>query len=185
MACTHLVNAARLQAQHVASAIDGLDPGCVPPTLWLKGKYYTVAGQRPPFSHLIYPVPHGGGLGVHLTLDLAGEARFGPDTESVDPEMAGADRPDWRVDPTRAAGFYAAIRRYWPSLQDGALQPAYAGIRPKLRRPGHGSDTNDFELSGPRHHGLPGLVQLFGIESPGITASLALADDVAAALRSH
>lgn len=180
--CTWLVNAAGLQAQHVAARIEGLDAAHIPPALWLKGSYFSLSGCRAPFSRLIYPVPSGGGLGVHLTLDMGGQARFGPDTEALDPALAAHDQPDYRVDPQRADAFYAAIRRYWPELPDGALQPAYSGIRPKLAQGGPGLDANDFEVSGPPRHGLPGLVQLFGIESPGITASLALASEVAQAL---
>lgn len=180
--CTWLVNAAGLQAQRVAGRIAGLPPAQVPSPLWLKGNYFSLSGCRAPFSRLIYPVPSGGGLGVHLTLDMAGQARFGPDTEPVDPALTEQDRPDYRVDASRAEGFYAAIRTYWPELPDGALQPAYSGIRPKLAQGGVGFDANDFEISGPARHGLPGLVQLFGIESPGITASLVLAAQVARAL---
>lgn len=180
--CTWLVNAAGLQAQHVAARIEGLDAAHIPPALWLKGSYFSLSGCRAPFSRLIYPVPSGGGLGVHLTLDMGGQARFGPDTEALDPALAAHDQPDYRVDPQRAEGFYAAIRSYWPELPDGALQPAYSGIRPKLAQGGPGLDANDFEISGPPRHGLPGLVQLFGIESPGITASLALARQVGQAL---
>ena len=180
--CTWLVNAAGLQAQRVAGRIAGLAAPHIPPALWLKGNYFSLSGCRAPFSRLIYPVPSGGGLGVHLTLDMGGQARFGPDTEPLDPALSTRDHPDYRVDPHRADGFYAAIRSYWPELPDGALQPAYSGIRPKLAQGGAGLDANDFEISGPAHHGLPGLVQLFGIESPGITASLALAAQVARAL---
>ncbi len=180
--CTWLVNAAGLQAQHVATRIGGLAASHIPPALWLKGNYFSLYGCRAPFSRLIYPVPSGGGLGVHLTLDMGGQARFGPDTEPLDPAWATHDQPDYRVDPFRAEGFYAAIRSYWPELPDGALQPAYSGIRPKLAQGGPGLDANDFEISGPAHHGLPGLVQLFGIESPGITASLSLAAQVARVL---
>ncbi|MDP3253548.1 MAG: NAD(P)/FAD-dependent oxidoreductase [Hydrogenophaga sp.] len=180
--CTWLVNAAGLQAQQVASRIVGPDPSHVPAALWLKGNYFSLSGCRAPFSRLIYPVPSGGGLGVHLTLDMGGQARFGPDTEPLDPALATRDQPDYRVDLQRAEGFYAAIRSYWPELPDGALQPAYSGIRPKLAQGGAGLDANDFEISGPTRHGQPGLVQLFGIESPGITASLALAAQVAHAL---
>jgi L-2-hydroxyglutarate oxidase LhgO len=181
--CTHLVNAAGLQAQRVASRIAGLDAKHVPPPLWLKGNYFSVSGVRAPFGRLIYPVPAGGGLGVHLTLDMNGQARFGPDAEVVDPAALQADAPDYTVNPRRADGFYEAIRRYWPGLPDGALQPAYSGIRPKLARGGTGLDANDFEISGPEQHGLPGLVQLFGIESPGITAALFLAEWVECRLR--
>lgn len=180
--CTHLVNAAGLQAQRVALRIEGLEQRHVPPALWLKGNYFSVSGMRPPFKSLIYPVPSGGGLGVHYTLDLGGQARFGPDTEVVDPAALAQDKPDYTVDAQRAGVFYAAIRTYWPDLPDGALQPAYSGIRPKLAHSGLGLDANDFEISGPSRHGLPGLVQLFGIESPGITAALSLADEVAGQL---
>jgi L-2-hydroxyglutarate oxidase LhgO len=142
----------------------------VPRAYYAKGNYFTLAG-RSPFSRLIYPVPHPGGLGTHLTLDLAGQARFGPDVEWV-------DRIDYSVDPARAALFYAAIRRYWPGLPDDALHPAYSGIRPKIVPPEIA--VQDFLVQGPADHGVPGLVNLFGIESPGLTASLALADHVAA-----
>jgi L-2-hydroxyglutarate oxidase LhgO len=174
--CTNLVNAAGLHAQSIARTIEGLAPADIPPALWLKGNYFAVAGRRPPFRHLIYPVPSGGGLGVHLTMDLAGQARFGPDTEAVPTPYS---TPDYRVDPRRADVFYDAIRRYWPELPDDALVPAYSGMRPKA---GGAIESNDFEVRGPGSHGLPGLVNLFGIESPGITASLALAELVASQL---
>jgi L-2-hydroxyglutarate oxidase LhgO len=144
----------------------------VPRAYLAKGSYYGLAG-RSPFAHLIYPVPVPGGLGTHVTLDLAGRARFGPDVEWVETR-------DYRVDPARADSFYAAIRRYWPDLPDGALQPDYAGIRPKIAAPG--APAADFVIEGPRDHGVAGLVNLFGIESPGLTASLAIADYVAALL---
>lgn len=164
-----LVNAAGLHAPSVAGLIAGLAPERIP-TAWLaKGNYFTLAG-RSPFSRLIYPVPVPGGLGTHLTLDLAGQARFGPDVEWI-------EAIDYRVDPARGDAFYAAIRRYWPDLPDGALQPGYSGIRPKIVPPG--APGQDFVLQGPADHGLPGLVNLFGIESPGLTASLAIADLVA------
>jgi L-2-hydroxyglutarate oxidase LhgO len=125
---------------------------------------------RSPFSRLIYPMPEVAGLGVHLTLDLAGQARFGPDVEWV-------DRPDYDVDPRRGDAFYTAIHTYWPGLRDGALQPAYAGIRPKIQAPG--ALAADFRIDGPEVHGLPGQVHLYGIESPGLTSCLAIADEVA------
>lgn len=160
-----VVNCAGLGAQGVAHSLRGLAAAHVPPLHLAKGNYFSLAGKAP-FSRLIYPLPEPGGLGTHLTLDLGGQARFGPDVEWVDAE-------DYRVDPARAAAFYAAIRRYWPRLPDGALQPAYAGIRPKL------GDANaaaaDFRIDGPALHGVPGLVNLFGIESPGLTSALALA----------
>jgi L-2-hydroxyglutarate oxidase LhgO len=141
----------------------------VPQSYYAKGSYFSLRG-RAPFSRLIYPVPVPGGLGVHLTLDLGGQARFGPDVEWV-------ERLDYTVDPKRAEGFYAAIRRYWPDLPDGALQPAYAGIRPKIVP--KEIAVQDFVIQGSAVHGLAGLINLFGIESPGLTASLALADMVA------
>ena len=165
-----LVNAAGLHAAELTRRIQGLPETARPPAWYCKGSYYTLAG-RAPFSHLIYPVPEAAGLGVHLTLDLGGQARFGPDTEWVE----GPD--DLDVDPARAADFYAAVRRYWPDLPDGALLPGYAGIRPKLTPPG--AAPSDFLIQGPADHGVPGLVNLFGIESPGLTASLALAEIVA------
>jgi len=166
---THVVNAAGLGAQKVARSIAGMPADRIPPLHLAKGNYFSLSG-RSPFSHLIYPMPTPGGLGVHLTLDLAGEAKFGPDVEWV-------DAIDYDVDPRRAESFYAAIRTYWPDLSDGALKPAYAGVRPKIARPG-GSNT-DFLIQTEKDHGLPGLINLFGIESPGLTASLAIADWVA------
>ncbi|MGQ9365524.1 NAD(P)/FAD-dependent oxidoreductase [Azospirillum sp. ST 5-10] len=175
LACTVLVNAAGLGAWRVARAVEGLPAAAVPPQHLAKGNYYALGHGRAPFRHLVYPVPEDGGLGVHLTLDLAGQARFGPDVEW----LAGADY-DHTVDPRRADRFYASIRRYWPGLPDAALVPAYCGIRPKLSGPG--APAADFLVQGPRDHGVPGLVNLFGIESPGLTACLALADAVAMAL---
>ena len=170
-----LVNAAGLHAATLARRIEGLDPARVPKLRFAKGNYYALAG-RAPFSHLVYPVPEPGGLGVHLTLDLGGQARFGPDVEWL-PADATPDSIDYAVDPGRAERFYAAIRRYWPGLADGALRPDYAGVRPKLHPAG--GPATDFAIEGPETHGLPGLVNLFGIESPGLTASLAIADAVA------
>ena len=169
-----VVNAAGLHASRLAQRIAGLPPARVPATLYAKGNYYSLAG-RSPFSRLIYPVPEAAGLGVHLTIDLAGQARFGPDVEWI-PAI------DYSVDPARADGFYQEIRRYWPALPDGALQPAYAGIRPKLQAPGE--PARDFVIAGPAEHGVPGLVNLFGIESPGLTASLAIAQTVREMLQS-
>ncbi|MHA3904606.1 NAD(P)/FAD-dependent oxidoreductase [Castellaniella sp. WN] len=163
-----VVNCAGLHAQTMAAAIDGLPPDSIPAGRYAKGNYYALSGKAP-FSRLIYPVPEPGGLGVHLTLDLGGQARFGPDVEWV-------DAIDYSVDPARADGFYAAIRRYWPDLRDGALRPDYAGIRPKLAVPA-GQDA-DFVIQDVRTHGVPGLVNLYGIESPGLTACLAIADEV-------
>jgi len=167
-----LVNSAGLRAPSVARLIEGFPPARIPPEFYAKGNYYSLTG-RTPFSRLIYPVPEPGGLGVHITLDLAGQARFGPDVEWI--ERIGREG-DYSVDPRRADGFYAAIRRYWPALPDGVLSPGYAGIRPKISGPRE--PAADFMLQGPQAHGVPGLVNLFGIESPGLTASLKLAEDV-------
>jgi len=167
-----VVNCAGLRAPSLARRIEGYPPEQAPEEYYAKGNYYALSG-RAPFSRLIYPVPEPGGLGVHITLDLAGQARFGPDVEWV-------ERIDYQVDPGRAERFYAAIRRYWPALPDGALLPGYAGIRPKITP--QGAPAADFVVQGPRQHGVPGLVHLFGIESPGLTASLALADEVLRAL---
>lgn len=164
-----VVNAAGLGAQSVAHSLRGMPTDKVPPLHLAKGNYYSLAG-RAPFSHLIYPMPEKGGLGVHLTLDLGGQARFGPDVEWL-------EEIDYAVDPRRADSFYAAIRRYWPDLRDGSLQPAYAGIRPKIERPG-GPGT-DFLIQTDAAHGIPHLVNLFGVESPGLTSSLAIAERVA------
>ncbi len=169
IAARTLVNSAGLRAPSVARLIEGFPAAKIPPEFYAKGNYYSLAG-RPPFSRLVYPVPEPGGLGVHVTLDLAGQARFGPDVEWV-------ESIDYAVDPRRSERFYAAIRRYWPTLPDGALAPGYAGIRPKISGPKE--PAADFVIQGPLEHGIPGLVNLFGIESPGLTASLALADDVA------
>ena len=169
-----LINAAGLHAPALASRFEGLDAAHVPQAFYAKGNYFTLAG-RSPFSRLIYPVPEAAGLGVHLTLDLGGQAKFGPDVEWVDsPE-------DLQVDARRSEGFYAEVRKYWPGLPDGALLPAYAGIRPKISGPHQAA--SDFVLQGPDQHGLPGLVNLFGIESPGLTSSLALGDAVASLLQ--
>ncbi len=166
--CRALVNAAGLEAPAVARSIDGMPIDLIPPAYLAKGNYFSCSA-RAPFSRLIYPVPEPGGLGVHLTLDLAGQARFGPDVEWV-------DRIEYDVNPARAERFYPAIRRYWPALPDGALMPSYSGIRPKIVPPAVA--VQDFVIQGPRNHGLPGLINLFGIESPGLTSSLAIADYV-------
>ena len=168
-----LVNGAGLRAPSVAKAVEGYRAELAPKELYAKGNYYTLTGKNP-FKRLVYPVPEPGGLGVHVTLDMAGQARFGPDVEWV-------EKIGYEVDPRRAERFYAAIRRYWPGLPDGALAPGYSGIRPKTAGPGE--PAPDFEVQGPRKHGVPGLVHLFGIESPGLTASLALAAMVLDELR--
>ena len=169
LACDLLVNAAGLSAPAVARGIEGMPIELIPAPYLAKGNYFSCSA-RAPFSRLIYPVPEPGGLGVHLTLDMAGQARFGPDVEWV-------DTIDYAVDPARAERFYPAIRKYWPTLPDGALMPSYSGIRPKIVPPAVASQ--DFLMQGPREHGVPGLINLFGIESPGLTSSLAIADHVA------
>ncbi|HEV2272255.1 MAG TPA: NAD(P)/FAD-dependent oxidoreductase [Steroidobacteraceae bacterium] len=169
LAARVVINSAGLRAPELARRIAGIPRRSIPPTLYAKGNYYALQGKAP-FRHLIYPVPEPGGLGVHLTLDLAGQAKFGPDVEWV-------EKLDYGVDPARAERFYRAIRRYWPALPDGALRPGYAGIRPKLSGPG--APAADFLIQGPQAHGVRGLVNLYGIESPGMTAALAIAEQVA------
>ena len=164
-----VVNAAGLQAPALAARFAGLAPQYVPQAHFAKGNYFTLAG-RSPFSRLIYPVPESAGLGVHLTIDLGGQARFGPDVQWV------SNAQDLVVDSARGDAFYAEVRKYWPELPDGALQPAYAGIRPKIHGPG--TPASDFVIQGPAVHGIPGLVNLFGIESPGLTSALAIAEYV-------
>ena len=165
-----VINCGGLRAQAIAASLQGFDPRLIPRLFLAKGSYY-VLRARCPFSQLIYPVPEAAGLGTHLTLDLAGQARFGPDVEWV-------ETADYSVDPHRAQSFYAAIRTYWPALPDGALAPGYAGIRPKLQSPG--APSADFVIQGPQEHGIPGLVNLFGIESPGLTCALSIAEYVVA-----
>ncbi len=165
-----VVNAAGLHAPALARRIEGMPSQLVPTQYYAKGNYFTLTG-RAPFARLIYPVPVPGGLGVHLTLDLGGQARFGPDVEWV-------ETLDYTVDPARADGFYEAIRRYWPGLPDASLAPGYSGIRPKITLPG--APAQDFVVQGPATHGMAGLVNLFGIESPGLTSALALAEHVVA-----
>ena len=166
LACDLLVNSAGLHAQNVARSIDGIPPDSVPAQYFCKGSYFSLLGRQP-FGRLIYPVPASASLGVHVTVDLAGQVRFGPDQEWI-------DDIDYDVDPTRADTFYEAVRRYYPDLADGALQPAYSGVRPKLQAPGE--PAADFVVQGPEVHGVDGLVNLYGIESPGLTSSLAIAE---------
>jgi L-2-hydroxyglutarate oxidase LhgO len=165
-----VINCAGLDAWELSSQMSGLDRRTIPPRYLAKGNYFTLTGARAPFRHLIYPVPEPGGLGIHLTLDLAGQARFGPDVEWV-------DDINYNVDPGRARRFYTSIRRYWPELGDGSLMPAYSGIRPKTT--GLGEKSGDFMIQGPSETGHPGYIALYGIESPGLTASLAIGDWVA------
>jgi len=169
IATPRLINAAGLEAVALAGSLEGFDRQLLPNQHYAKGNYFSVA-RRAPFSRLIYPVPEPGGLGVHLTLDLNGVARFGPDVEWT-------EVLDYRVDPARGEAFYGAIRKYWPDLADGSLQPAYSGIRPKLSGPGEAN--RDFVIQDAKAHGIEGLVNLFGIESPGLTSSLAVAQHVA------
>ncbi|MDR0259497.1 MAG: FAD-dependent oxidoreductase, partial [Comamonas sp.] len=164
-----VVNAAGLWAPDLARKFEGADGSQLPIAHYAKGNYFTLSG-RAPFKQLIYPVPEVGGLGVHLTLDLGGQAKFGPDVQWV------ASAEDLMVDPARGDAFYAAVRRYWPGLQDGALAAGYAGIRPKISGPGE--PDADFVLHGPEVHGAPGLFHLLGIESPGLTSCLAIAKAV-------
>lgn len=165
-----LVNAAGLGAQAVAAAIEGFPAARIPRLYFGKGNYFALHGHKAPFARLIYPPPIPGALGTHYRRDLGGAARFGPDLEFV-------EREDYAVDPDRADSFYAAVRRFWPRLPDGALAPDYAGIRPKLHGPGE--PQGDFVIDGPEQHGSAGLVCLFGIESPGLTSSLAIGEEVA------
>lgn len=168
----HVVNAAGLDAPLVAARIEGFPPAYVPERSFVKGSYFFLSGKNP-FSKLIYPIPDAGGLGVHLTIDLEGRARFGPDVECV-------EEPDYTVDMDKRRGFYEAIRRYWPNCKESRLGPGYAGVRPKLGRAGSFSD--DFVIQSANQHGIAGLINLFGIESPGLTSCLAIADEVIARL---
>ena len=165
-----LINSAGLGALELARRIEGFPASHVPRGYFAKGNYFTLPG-RSPFARLVYPVPEPGGLGVHLTLDLAGRARFGPDVQWV-------ETLDYAVDPSRSERFCGEVRKYWPDLPDGALEPAYAGMRPKISGPGE--PNADFVVQGGAIHGVRPVINLFGIESPGLTASLAIADEVAA-----
>jgi L-2-hydroxyglutarate oxidase LhgO len=163
-----LVNSAGLHAPKLAAKLQGMPSQLTPKAYYAKGSYFSLVGKNP-FSRLIYPVPVPGGLGVHITIDLGGQARFGPDVEWI-------DTIDYTVDGSRADGFYDAVRKYWPELRDGALSPGYAGIRPKIVP--KGAPGQDFVVQGPQTHGVAGLINLFGIESPGLTASMAIAEHV-------
>ncbi len=170
LGCRTLINAAGLGAQGVAGALRGFPQDRIPPLNFAKGCYFSLNGKAP-FERLIYPIPSNDGLGTHYTRDLGGQGRFGPDVEWI-------ESIDYEVDPARGDGFYATIRKYWPGLEDGALAPAYSGIRPKVQNPGE--PAADFIIQDPSVHGVAGMVNLFGIESPGLTSSLAIADEVAA-----
>lgn len=174
LTASHVINCAGLGAQEVARGL-GVPESRVPPLHYAKGNYFSLSGPHP-FAHLIYPVPEPGGLGVHLTLDLAGRARFGPDVEWV-------ERVEYSVDPGCAGRFYESIRRYWPGLRDGSLQPVFAGVRPKLGGPG--AADADFCIQWPAEHGIPGLINLYGIESPGLTAALAIGRVVSERIQSQ
>jgi L-2-hydroxyglutarate oxidase LhgO len=167
--CRTVINTAGLKAPAVASSINGVPAQTIPPTYYAIGHYYTLTGKSP-FNHLVYPVTRADWLGVHVTIDLGGQVKFGPDFNWI-------DGIDYRFDESREPAFYEAIRRYYPDLADGTLQPGYTGIRPRTTGPGE--PAQDFTFSGPRDHGIPGLVNLYGIESPGLTSSLAIADHVA------
>ena len=171
--CQSLVNAAGLHAQDLARRIVGFPAECVPPTFYAKGHYFTLSG-RAPFRHLVYPMPDHAGLGIHATLDLGGQCKFGPDVSGW------PAAPDYAFEPGLEDKFYRAIRRYYPDLPDGALRPGYTGIRPKVTGPTEAA--GDFIIQGPAAHGLAGLLNLFGIESPGLTACLAIAEQVLAEL---
>ena len=168
-----IINCAGLHAPDLAAGIESFPAAFIPRPYYAKGSYFSLGG-RSPFSRLIYPVPEPGGLGVHLTLDMAGQARFGPDVQWI-------DRPEFAVDPARSARFYPVIRTYWPAIQDGSLQPAYAGVRPKISGPSE--PAADFRIEDPSVHGYDGVINLFGIESPGLTSSLAIAEYVADRVR--
>ncbi len=170
--CREVINCAGLSAQAVSRSLEGIPSASVPPQYLSRGCYFSMAGKAP-FSHLIYPLPNNEGLGVHLTLDLAGSARFGPDTQWV-------DAIDYQVDPNRVDAFYSSIRAFYPDLADGALKPDYAGIRPKISGPDE--TAADFLIQGDAGHGVKGFVALYGIESPGLTASLSIAEYVVALL---
>ncbi len=165
-----LINCAGLSAPAVAKQIEGLDPASIPKAYFAKGNYFSLSGKSP-FSRLIYPIPEPGGLGVHLTLDMGGQAKFGPDVEWL--EIDGEEQIDYAVDPQRGDHFYAAVRRYWPELKDGSLQADYSGVRAKIVPPN--APAGDFYFEGPGQHQLDGLFNLYGFESPGLTSSLAIA----------
>ena len=166
--CRTVINAAGIPAPDLAGMLSGFPDQFVPTTYLTKGNYYSLS-VKSPFTQLVYPAPTSAFLGVHITIDLSGQARFGPDVEHVDTK-------DYEVDPSRSEGFYEAVRRYWPGLPDDTLQPAYSGIRPRITAPGE--PLCDFVVQGPQEHGVNGLVNLFGIESPGLTSSMAIADYV-------
>jgi len=174
-----LINCAGMSAPAVAQKIEGLAKDQIPKAYFAKGNYFSLSGKSP-FTHLIYPIPEPGGLGVHLTLDMGGQAKFGPDVEwlNIDQE----EQIDYTVDPKRGDGFYEAVRRYWPGLKDGSLQPDYSGVRAKIVPPN--APAGDFCFNGPQEHGMQGLYNLYGFESPGLTSSLAIARHLEAQIKS-
>ena len=174
-----LINCAGISAPAVAQKIEGLSKGQIPKAYFAKGNYFSLSGKSP-FNHLIYPIPEPGGLGVHLTLDMGGQAKFGPDVEWLDIDQE--DQIDYTVDPKRGDGFYEAVRRYWPGLKDGSLQPDYSGVRAKIVPPN--SPAGDFCFSTPQEHKMQGLYNLYGFESPGLTSSLAIARYLEAQIKS-
>ncbi|PKU70127.1 2-hydroxyglutarate dehydrogenase [Dendrobium catenatum] len=172
-----VINSAGLSALHLAKRFQGLNHRFIPASYFARGCYFTLSNTKSPFSHLIYPIPEDGGLGVHVTLDLNGQVKFGPDVEwidDVDDISSFLNRLDYSVNAERSSRFYPEIRKYFPNLRDGSLEPGYSGIRPKLS--GRGQLASDFVIQGENIHGIPGLVNLFGIESPGLTSSLAIAE---------
>jgi L-2-hydroxyglutarate oxidase LhgO len=168
------INAAGLYAPQLAQRMQGLDKSHVPQAHYAKGNYYSLSGKAP-FKHLIYPIPDAAGLGVHITVDLGGQAKFGPDVQWLE-GISSPDEIDYSVDPRRADAFYADVRKYWPGLRNGQLTPSYSGVRPKIV--GAGQSAADFIIQGESVHGVKGLVNLFGIESPGLTSSLAIGEAV-------
>ena len=174
-----LINCAGMSAPAVAQKIEGLSKDQIPKTYFAKGNYFSLSGKSP-FTHLIYPIPEPGGLGVHLTLDMGGQAKFGPDVEWLDIDQE--EQIDYTVDPKRGDGFYQAVRRYWPGLKDGSLQPDYSGVRAKIVPPN--APAGDFCFNSPQEHGMQGLYNLYGFESPGLTSSLAIARYLEAQIKS-
>jgi L-2-hydroxyglutarate oxidase LhgO len=174
-----LINCAGMSAPAVAQKIEGLAKEQIPKAYFAKGNYFSLSGKSP-FSHLIYPIPEPGGLGVHLTLDMGGQAKFGPDVQWLD--IDSEEQIDYTVDPKRGEGFYEAVRRYWPGLKEGSLQPDYSGVRAKIVPPN--ALAGDFCFNGPQDHGLHGLFNLYGFESPGLTSSLAIATYLEGKLKS-
>ena len=170
LTCDEVINSAGLGAQTISRRIEGNDPDTIPELFYAKGNYYTLTGNNP-FNHLIYPVPVANGLGTHSSMDMGGQTKFGPDVEWI-------DDIDYVVDPKRGDSFYASIRRFWPGLPDGSIQPGYSGIRPNLIGPGGKTLNTDFIIQGRADHGIEGMVNLYGIESPGLTSSMAIADYV-------